>query len=202
MNKEPIFKIIFGSQWKNLPPVLQKRYTNRPYSNDEVIVEGLLDVHVSKWMRFLSPLLRFCGALVPYKGRNIPVTVCFNSYIDSKDVGFNRTFNFHNRKPFEFRSQLEPMGGDKVIEFMRYGLGWRMRYHYDGKKVKLDDDGYIWRIGKLSIPLPLQLILGRAYAYEKAVSDNEFAMYFEITHPFFGKIFGYEGKFKVVKVPQ
>lgn len=185
-----------------MPPVLRKRYANRPYSNDEVIVEGLLDVHVSKWMQFLSPLLRFCGALVPYEGRNIPVTVCFNSDIDSKDVGFNRTLNFHNRKPFEFRSKLEPMGGDKVIEFMRYGLGWGMRYYYDGKKVRLDHDSYIWRISKLSIPLPFQLILGRGYAYEEVISDDEFAMYFEIIHPIFGKIFGYDGKFKIVKVPQ
>jgi Domain of unknown function (DUF4166) len=201
MNKEPIFKSIFGAQWAQLPLALQKRYANRPHSNDEVVVDGVLDVYVSKWIKLLSPLLRFCGALVPYAGNDIPVTVCFNSETDSDTLGFNRTFHFPGKPPYRFKSKLAPFGGDKVVEFMRFGLGWRMRYHFDGKKARLDHAGYIWHLGNISIPLPFGLILGKAHAAEEAISDDEFVMCFDIVHPLFGKVFGYHGKFKVTQVP-
>ena len=79
MNDKPTFKAILGGQWATMPAVFHRRYANRPFSNDEVVVEGLLNVHASKWMKFLSPMLRVCGALIPYPGQDIPVTVKFNS---------------------------------------------------------------------------------------------------------------------------
>ena len=199
MSKAPIFKSFFGSNWDKMPPVLQKRYANTANSKDEVIVDGILDVHLSKWAKLLSPFLRFCGALVPYADKNIPVTVRFNSDALTNHVGFNRTFNFKNRNAYRFSSKLVPTTQETVIEFMRFGLGWCMHLHYDGKKVRMDHRGYIWKIGKMKIPLPFEFILGRGYATEEAISDNEFFMYFEILHPFFGKVFGYDGKFALTK---
>ena len=78
---------------------------------------------------------------------------------------------------------------------MKFGLGWKMRYEFSDNKAKLLHDGYIWRIAGIDIPLPLVWILGEGYAYETALSETQFAMYFAITHPWFGKVFGYEGKF-------
>lgn len=200
-NLKPTFEPIFGDSWKDLTLVLKKRYSNRSYSKDEVVVDGILDVHVSKWMKFLSPMLRFCGALVPYEGKDIPVTVRFNSHTNSDVIGFNRHFKFTTRKPYFFRSKLKPVGKDGVIEFMKFGLGWKMRYAFEDGKAKLLHNGYIWRIFGIDIPLPFYWILGKGYAYEQAVpgKPNEFDMYFDITHPWFGNVFGYKGRFSVSK---
>lgn len=195
------FKTIFAKQWDVMPNVLQRRYANATYSNDEVVVEGILDVHLSTWAKLLSPFLRICGALVPYADRNIPVTVRFNSELHSNAVWFNRTFNFANKSPYRFSSKWMPVKDETVIEFMRFGLGWKMRLHYDGKKVRMDHAGYIWQFGKYAIPLPFEFILGKGYATEEAISDDEFVMYFEILHPVFGKVFGYDGKFKLAQAP-
>ena len=46
-NLKPTFEPIFGDSWKELPLVLKKRYSNRSYSKDEVVVDGILEVHVS-----------------------------------------------------------------------------------------------------------------------------------------------------------
>ena len=43
-NSEPTFKSVFGASWDDLPPVMKQHYANQPYSNDEVTVEGTLDV--------------------------------------------------------------------------------------------------------------------------------------------------------------
>jgi hypothetical protein len=56
MKKDPIFKPIFGLEWDNLPPILQRRYASTPHSQDEVVVEGVLNVHRSACIRFLSSL--------------------------------------------------------------------------------------------------------------------------------------------------
>ncbi len=44
MNNPPIFKPIFGDSWAKLPAVFKKRYANRSYSTDEVVVDGVLNV--------------------------------------------------------------------------------------------------------------------------------------------------------------
>ena len=202
MRNNPIFKKVFGTEWDKLPPAFKKRYANRPFCDDELVVNGTLDVHMSRWIKILSPFLRLCGALLPYEGKDIPVTVRFNSDKHLDKIGFNRTFNFADKGAYQFQSRLDPIGGDRVVEFMRFGLGWLMRHHFDGEKVRMDHRGYIWRIGKLSIPLPMHLILGRAYATEQATSDNSFNLYFEIMHPLFGKVFGYDGQITITKVPE
>ncbi len=201
MTTEPIFKLIFGNDWNKLSLALQKRYANCEKSNDEVIVKGILQIHVSTWIKLLSPFLRLCGALVPYAGKDISVTVCFNSNEQNDHIGFNRTFYYSNEAPYQFRSKLVPWGKDRVVEFMRFGLGWRMRYWYDGEKVRLDHDGYIWHYKKITIPLPLSWILGKGYATESPMSDNRFSMYFEIIHPLFGDVFGYQGEFEIDQSP-
>lgn len=202
MQMDPTFKAIFGAQWGEMPQTLQNRYANRPHTNDKVIVDGVLNVYVSRWIKFLSPLLRLCGALVPYAGTGIPVTVCFESEPKSNAVWFKRTFNFQNRMPYRFISKLVPVGEDQVIEFMRFGLGCQMRYCYEDGKSKLIHSKYIWKIGKITLPLPLQFVLGRGYADEKPTGHNSFDMYFEIIHPLFGKVFGYDGKFKITGLPE
>ncbi len=199
MQDQPIFKKILMPAWEQMPEVLKKRYANRANTNDQVVVDGVLNVHMSKWMRFWSPLLRLCGALLPYSGKDIPVQVSFQSFPDSNHVGFHRTFNFPNHGEVKFRSKLVPVKGDEVLEMMRFGLAWRMRYAYEDNKAKLMHKGYSLCLGKLKIPMPMYLILGKAYAYETATSDNGFDMYFEMIHPLFGKIFGYDGSFTLTK---
>ena len=46
--REQIFKSVFGTAWDKLPPVFQKRYINRPYSNDITSLEGEMDISFSK----------------------------------------------------------------------------------------------------------------------------------------------------------
>src|SRR5262249_31754629 len=101
MNKSTqTFKTVFGSAWNKLPPVFQKRYSNRSYSHDIATVEGKMNISFSKAMACFMPLFRLLHVLVPYQGKNIPVTVDFRSQIDSDAVCLARTFYFPGRKPY------------------------------------------------------------------------------------------------------
>lgn len=194
---EPIFKPIFGEDWHSLPLVMKKHYTNHPYSTDVTIVEGTLDVFCEPPLIWLSPLMKVLGQIPAINENNVPVTVCFESDLNSKAFHFKRVFNFANRKPYSFRSRMLQIKDNEVVEIMRFGLAWRMRYSWDGEKVVLAHRGYALQLFGHLLPLPLTVVLGAGNAVEYPVDDNTFDMEVNITHPWWGNIYGYKGRFEV-----
>lgn len=195
-SEQPIFKPIFGDSWDKLPPVFHKHYANRPYSNDIATLEGTMDISYSWWSRLMLPLFRLFKTLVPYQGTDIPTTVRFKSDIDTRKFHYDRQFNFPDREPYYFRSYMIQIKDNTVVEFMRFGIGWKAKFEWNGEKVILNHAGYVWKVFGLMIPMPISLILGKGYAEEVAISDNEFKMRMDITHFLLGKVFEYSGRFK------
>ncbi len=196
----PLFQSVFGEAWEHLPPVMRKHYDVRPGSNDMVVVEGALDVERSRLARLLSPVLRLYGALMPYSGKQVPVTVRFTSPPGTRHFVFDRVLRFPGHSPYRFHSHMEHRKNDEMVEFMRFGIGWRSRYAWDGQRVRLHHAGYVWRIFGLFIPLPLELLLGRSDAWEEPLSDDSFRMEMAVVHPWFGKTYSYGGTFRVTEV--
>jgi len=195
---DPIFKSVFCASWDKLPPVLKKHYANRPYTDDETTVEGTLDVACNQPLKFLAPLLRLMGQVPAINERDVPVTVKFRSDKGSRSFHFDRRFHFAGAKPYVFRSYMIPVNGNKVIEVMRFGFGWKMTYRWDGKNVILEHVGYVTRVFGIWLPLPMTMILGAGYAEETAVDDDTFEMITHITHPWWGRVYEYRGRFKFV----
>lgn len=195
-SQEPIFKSVFGNSWSCLPPVMHKHYANRPHSNDISTVEGTLNV-MCKW--YLMPLFWLFDFAPPYNETNVPVTVHFTSDHNSPAFCFDRVFYFKNRKPFHFRSRMTQVKDREIAERMSYGICWHSHYFWDGKQVLLQHKGYSLRLGNIYIPLPITWLIGRSDACETPVDDKRFDMSATITHPWLGKIYGYKGRFEVVK---
>ncbi len=199
MKHRPIFENIFGDDWSKLPPVIRKHYANRPYSDDTVIVTGHLTVMCTGALKLLSPLLQLLGQIPARNETNVPVTVHFQSNENTESFHFNRTFYFKSTKPYAFQSRMVQVKGNEVIEIMRYGLCWKMLYLWDGQKVVLKHRGYALHLFGYFIPLPLSFIIGEGYGEEVAVDDNSFDMLTQITHPWWGKIHEYKGRFQIEK---
>lgn len=197
---QPLFAAIFGDTWHGLPPVMHKHYANRAYHNDEAVAEGVMIVKSSILGRLLSPLFRLSGTLVPYEGEGIEATVRFLTRATDNSFTLERTFRFPGRKPYVFKSAMQPQGGAEIVEFTRLGLGWHMRYGWNGRKVTLTHRRYVIRLfGKL-IPMPLEWIIGKTYAEETPVDDRTFSMKMEMHHKIFGHVFSYSGIFTMTKV--
>lgn len=194
---QPIFKPVFGDTWDTLPHVLQHHYANRPYSRDTYLAQGQLKIRFGGVARVLSPLLHWFGALVPHQGNDVPVSVWFRSEPHSNAYRLERTFHFDDRPTYLFYSRLVPVSGDVLIEYVKFGIGWKHRCYFDGQKVVLEHLGYVWRFGHLIIPVPLAWLLGKGYGEETALNDNAFAMKVELTHFLFGKIYEYAGQFEM-----
>ncbi len=197
MNHNPIFKEIFGKDWHNLPPVMHKHYSNRPYSQDVTTVEGELDIMCAGFIKFLSPIFWLMRGIPPHNEKNVPVTVSFTSKKNTDFFYFKRIFHFKKRKIYEFQSHMIRISGNEMIEVMRSGLGWRLSYTWEDGCVKLNHKGYVFKLFGYYISLPLTFIIGSGYAEEVAIDDNRFDMVVTIIHPWWGKLYEYKGRFKI-----
>jgi len=195
---QPIYKPIFGEQWDKLPPVMRKHYANHPFCDDVVTVEGEMDVEFGWLVKLLIPFLRIFGVLVPYQGLDVPVVVHFRSNPDSAAYSLDRAFHFPNKKPYIFYSKMVHIKDDIVVEFMKYGIGWRHRFYYNGNKVILEHHSYVWKIFGKIITIPIGLLLGRVYAEEEAINENRFRMEMNMIHLLFGKMYEYRGEFEIL----
>lgn len=199
LRSQPTFKPVFGDDWDKLPPVLRAHYANRPYSDDEVVVEGVLDIECHAPLRHVASLMRVMKQIPATTERDVPVIVRFRSDADTSAYHFDRIFRFKAWGPYRFHSRMFPVSGNEVVEVMRFGLGWRMRYSWDGEKVVLAHAGYALRLFGHFIPIPLGLLLGEGYAQEVPVDERHFDMMTSITHPWWGKVYGYSGRFRIVR---
>lgn len=191
-----IFKPIFGDSWDNFPKAMKKHYANKPYSNDEVIVEGHLDVYC-KW--YLKPFFWLFSTVPPYNETDVPVTVHFRSQTNGVEFCLNRIFYFKNRKPFHFNSRMIQVKGNEVMERMNYGICWHSLYSWNGRKVTLAHKRYSFRIFDINILLPITWIIGAGNAKEIPIDDNSFSMCATIDHWLFGKVYEYKGQFRFTK---
>ena len=198
LKNEPIFKSIFGESWGKLPPVMKNHYANRPYTKDESAVAGRVDIMCKAPLLWLSPLLKLLGQIPIANETNVPVVVHFRSGINSKSFEFNRTFNLSKQKPYKFRSRMRQISDDIIIEMMRFGIAWKARCFWDGEKVILSHEGFALQIFGHLIPLPLTIFMGSVYAEERPVNDKAFDMVTHITHPWWGKVYEYKGRFEVL----
>lgn len=192
----PTFKPVFGEDWERLPTVIKKHYANRPYSSDITRVKGLMTITFSPLMKFIAPFLSFFNMFAPKPGKDIPVEVDYLSSPENSSFIFDRRFYYqHLSKPFKFKTVLWQIKENMIIDVLRFGLGLKMIYQFDGTKIRFIHCGYALVLGKLHIPLPLTFILGKGYGEETPINDTSFHFFLESVHPLFGRIIRYEGVF-------
>ncbi|MBE7183101.1 MAG: DUF4166 domain-containing protein [Methylobacterium mesophilicum] len=194
----PVFQSVIGSGWSGLGPVIRRHYRLRPFSDDYVLVRGVMgEVHHGFVAKLLMPMARLFGALVPYRGRDVPIEVHYRARPDSAGIHWDRVFHFPGRPPFHFRSSMAPVRDNEVIEFVRFGVGMRLLVTAEDGAIVFRDRGYVWRLFGRDWPLPLGLLMGKAYVEERPANEAEFTMRMRLRHPLLGELFRYEGRFTI-----
>lgn len=199
--QEPVIKKALGDHWDELPDIIKQHYDISPGESAQLTIKGVMDeVYHSPIAKLFILPGRIFGALVPYKGRDIPTEVRNWTSTDNNDAMFwHRTLNFPNRPPAVFKSRMEHVKDNEIIEYVRHGMGIRMQMSVNDDALLFKSIGYVWKIGKLKIPIPTWAILGDAEIIEKPISDDTFFIDFNMKHPLFGRTFSYSGKFSIVK---
>jgi hypothetical protein len=184
-----------GDDWPLLGEIIRRHYDLTPNSDNRFELEGIMDVTVSPIGRLFVSVSRLFDALVPFPGRDIPVRVRNWSQADSKQMLWHRTFRYPGRKPVIFRSRMAYAGGRDIVEYVKFGLGIRMRLSAEGETLRYDSQGYVWKLGAVTLPIPDWLLLGRAVIREIPESHERLRVEFTVDHPLWGRTFGYAGRF-------
>ena len=184
-----IMKLALGDQWQALPPPLKRHYQD---GNNQDI--GHLDVEYPGFMQPYLNLLKLFGALVNKRGVDIKTTV--KKYTDHDTQYWRRTLHYPDSRLRTFNSRWIYAGENKLIEFTNPMLGLKMEVWVEGEDLYYSGLCYIIKLGKLHIPIPEWLVLGHTTIVERAVDDAHFEMDFRLTHPLFGQVFRYSGRFR------
>lgn len=197
MNDKPVFQAVLGDDWKDLGVIIQDHYFLRPRSADYICVSGeMTEIKHSLAAKMLIPFGLLFGAVVPFQGKNIPIDVHYNASLENSNIYWDRDFKF-KRGSFHFKSFMEPVKQNEVIEFVRYGIGIRLRVTVEGQALVFRDIGYIWRIFGYDLPIPGRWLMGKVYVEERPISDQYFSMKMTLMHPLVGSLFEYRGEFSL-----
>ncbi len=196
--QQPVIKKALGDNWEKLANVIKRHYDITPGKSSNMLINGVMDevYHSSIAKLFILPG-RIFGALVPYKGNNIPTEVRnWTTSDNNKAMFWYRTLTFPGKPPVIFESRMEHIKDDEIIEYVRYGMGIRMKVSVKDSALIFNSIGYVWKLGRIKIPIPTWAILGNAAIIEKAISDDQFFIDFQIIHPLFGRTFAYSGVYR------
>jgi hypothetical protein len=109
MINKSVFQIVLGDDWERLGAVVRRHYFLKPESDDYICVSGeMLDISHSAIAKLLIPFGLLFGALVPFKGKNIPTDVHYNASPNNSNIYWNRVFKFA-RGNFHFKSHMVPV---------------------------------------------------------------------------------------------
>lgn len=184
-----MFKQMLSSQWDLLHPTLQHHYGIR--EGETITMRGELAVRHGRFIKPFMPLIRLTGALVPVEGDKFEVTVV-NTRIGDTMV-WHREFRKDN-KCYTFKSKMEKHGND-VVEFVGLNIGIRMGLSVVDQQLVYKDKGYVLKIGKYLVPIPISLLVGKSeiLEYVDDASSHDFNMRFVMTHGVLGFSFSYVG---------
>ena len=198
--KKSIFNLVLADEWDSLGSIIKEHYFLRPNSNDYICVCGeMSEIYHSSIAKLIIPFGLVFGAIVPYKGTNIPVDVHYKTSIDNSNIYWDRVFKFSDKNHYHFKSHMVHIEKNSVIEFVRFGIGIKLKVTVEGGAIIFRDTGYIWRVFGVDIPLPLNLVLGHIYVEERPVDEDTFSMKMTMIHSLFGDLFRYTGIFSLNK---
>lgn len=196
---KPVICQALGSDWEKLHPAVRRHYNISADGTSRLQLVGTMyEVDHATAIKPFVWAAQLFGALLPYRGKNVPVTV-ENSALEGRNTLFwLRCFHFPGQEPFYFRSRMETLRENEIVEYVRFNLGIRMAMEEKAGTLCYSSQGYQWNIGPLKLHIPDWLLLGKAEIIERGIDDETIELDFTIRHPLFGKTFTYSGNLRLL----
>jgi hypothetical protein len=183
-----------GADWDKLPPVIQRHY--RTSSNRATCVKGNMEIGYPSYLLPLISLIHLCGGLVLKRGNRIETIVEKTSCEKNNTLFWSRTLKYPDNKKNYFFSKMIYLQDHELIEYVRFGLGLRLKVSVENSQLVYRSNGHIWQCGKLRLTFPDWLVLGNATIIENPITNQQFKLDFSISHPLLGLTYWYRGIFQ------
>lgn len=184
-----LMQTALGDSWSKLPAALQIHYQFGKTTDT-----GFMDIEYPRFMQPFLNVLRVFGALINQSGRKVPTVVEKN--VAGERQYWRRTIFYPSGKVVHFNSFWESAGDGQLIEFVNPILGLQMSVHVEGERLHYRGIKFVMKLGRVLLPIPECMVLGHTTIIEEALDSTHFAMDFRLTHPLFGQVFRYSGRFE------
>lgn len=189
-----IMQRALGAQWNDLATALKAHYM--PAANRDV---GVLSVEYPSAMQWPLNGLRLLGTLINQRAQQVPTQV--SKWMVGEQQQWRRRVELPTQV-MSFDSTWQYCGGNELIEYVKPYLGLKMAVSVQDGKLYYVGRSYILKLGSILIPIPEALVLGHTTIEEIGVDDEHFTMDFRLTHPLFGQIYRYSGRFRTEVQPE
>lgn len=197
---KPLIAQALGKKFGSLPPVFQKKYQNRIFSDDFLVMKGLVDVESSVYYRFLDLIFKYI--LPPTSGKNLPAKIEVLSDKYSNKLSILREISLAQGESRKFNTKLQITDTGMVFESLGVGLcGGVFEINLKGDKISYTPQKYACISGIFNWLFKtklVELMLGKVYIEEEALSEESFKLQLTIVNPVLGKIYKYSGRFKII----
>jgi hypothetical protein len=198
MAQRSLFRAALGQAFDQLAPVLRRHYDLEP--GQEIIVRGPMDA----WNRFA-----FARALIPFMpvpGKAVPVVVRNRGLLDGGEVCYEwvREFNNPGGKAVSYTLTrptpaltTEPSVLDTFNQPPNIGVTLALEVMEEGRALKQTTVGPQYAIRNSKLTTLPGLFSIRSTAIERAVDERTIQTDVIVSHPLFGRMFGYSGRLTV-----
>ena len=195
---QPVIRQALGQDWEKLHPAVRRHYDISAEGTDRLLLKGTMyEVDHATSIKPFIWVAQLFGALVPYRGKNLPVEVINSAHPERNTLFWERHFHFPGRKPFQFLSRMETVSGNEIVEYVRYNLGICMKMSERDGALHYSSCGYLWNLGPVKLRIPDWLLLGNAEIIEQGIDEKTIELNFTVQHPLFGRTFTYSGNFRM-----
>lgn len=184
-----LMQAALGADWDKLPTALQMHYRF-----GTTVDIGHMDIEYPRFMQPCLSVLHAIGALVDRRGRAV-ATVVEKRVVGDRQY-WRRSLTYSDGLVQRFNSFWVTAGDNQLIEFVNPLLGLQMAPRVEDGRLHYRGVQFVVKLGRWLLPIPEWLVLGRTSIVEEALDDTHFAMDFRVTHPLFGEVFRYSGKFE------
>jgi hypothetical protein len=192
-----LLRASLGSRWEHLHPDIRARFTMASGETRQTFTGTMNEINRSAIGWLIARLIAFMHVLPAVQARDVPFE--FN-LSPAQNTGWikERLYHFDDGR-FEFRSVMSLTHNGELIEQFPYCLGMKIQLAAEGnagEKLYFRDDGYFLRLGKLRLPIPRWLGVGRFTLLHQNIDRDNFTVAISIDHPLFGQLFHQHGVFK------
>jgi hypothetical protein len=193
---QPDFRRLVGeAAWSALPLQVRVRFDAASHHQARRY-PGAMDVRMN-WLGWLfARACRLIGTpLVPWPAVGVPVTVSVRP-LPGGAILWERTCAYPGRPSLTIASRKEAAPDGSLREITRGGLGMRLAVTVEAGALTFRSTAYFWRLGPVSLPIPLWLTPGRACVIHRDLGGGRFHFGLSFVHPLAGETFVNAGDFR------
>jgi len=197
---DPTIRLLLGSAaWYRLAGPVRSRFAVKPPPGRAFVWAGTMEVvHLSRIGRLFATALRLFGMpLAPWTGRDVPVAITLTA-AGATATHWARRYDFvHRSVVVASRKTLDAALG--MLELTRGGLGMRLSVAEVCGALCFASERFFWRLGAISVPIPLLLTPGRLTVDHEELGGGTFRFSLAMRHPLLGLTVFQTGVFRALE---